>query len=73
MRESPAIPLIKQLINEKAEIKAFDPIAKEEARKLFDHGKLDFCDDIAQTIDGVDVIALLTRWEAFEVLPELLG
>jgi len=72
MRESPAIPIIKGLIDENAVIKAYDPVAKEEAMKLFNNGKIDFCDDLSLTVEGAEVVALLTRWDEFNILPELL-
>ena len=38
MRESPAIPIIKELLAKGAEIKAYDPVASAEAQKIFaDH------------------------------------
>ncbi len=72
MRESPAIPIVRDLLLQEARIKAYDPVAKHEAQKLFDNPNIIFCDNISQTIRDVDVILLLTRWEEFKGIPELL-
>jgi len=73
MRESPAIPIIKQLTKEHARIKAFDPVATASARKLFDSDEIQYCETIAETVDHVDALLLLTRWEEFAVLPDILN
>jgi len=73
MRESPAIPIVKHLLAQEAEIKAYDPTAKHEAQKLFGNRHIVFCDDLAQTIENVQAIVLLTSWEKFRSIPELLG
>lgn len=72
MRESPAIPILNELLTGSAKIKAFDPVAMHEAQKLFKNQPIQYCDTLAETIQDVDVILLLTRWEDFKVLPELL-
>jgi len=72
MRESPAIPIIKALIKFGAEIKAYDPIAVFEAKKLFGNDGIVFCNDLAQTIERVQAIIILTCWEEFKRVPELL-
>ena len=72
MRESPAIPIVKNLIGHEAKIKAYDPVARHEAQKLFGNCNIVFCDDLYQTINDVQAIVLLTRWEEFKDIPELL-
>ncbi len=72
MRESPAIPIITDLIACEARIKAYDPVARYEAQKLFKNSDIVFCDDLSQTINEVDVIVLLTKWEEFNNIPDML-
>lgn len=72
MRESPAIPIVRELLAEKAIVKAYDPVAKHEAQKLFGNHQIVYCDDLAQTFDNVEVVVLLTRWQEFRHIPELL-
>jgi UDPglucose 6-dehydrogenase/GDP-mannose 6-dehydrogenase len=72
MRESPAIPIIRELLAAGATLKAYDPAALEEARQIFPNGQLQLCDDLAQAVRDVQAIVLVTRWEEFRLLPELL-
>jgi UDPglucose 6-dehydrogenase/GDP-mannose 6-dehydrogenase len=46
IRESPALPIIKELLARKAMVKAFDPVAREEAEKHFGSGVLDYADSL---------------------------
>lgn len=72
MRESPAIPIVTTLLKKGARLNAYDPAAKEAARKIFGNGKIEYHDDLAAAVKGVDAILLLTRWKEFNGLPELL-
>lgn len=72
MRESPSIPIIEQLIKEGARVKAYDPIANHEASKRFGY-RLNLSDTLIDAIEGSQVIILVTRWECFQNLPELLS
>jgi len=73
MRESPAIPIVNELIAQGAVIKAYDPVAQHEASLIFDGSKISYCDDLNETISDVDGILLLTRWDKFREVPELLS
>ena len=73
MRESPAIPVIEQLMAEKAKIKAFDPVAIASARKLFKSDQIKYCQTVLDAIEQVDAILLLTRWEEFTALPDFIN
>ena len=73
IRESPAIRILKDLLAERSHIKAFDPVAKLEARKLFGDEEVVFTDDLDETIDDVDAIVILTRWKEFDIIPKLLS
>ena len=73
MRESPAIPIINYLLTKKSLITAFDPVAQEEAKKIFKTDKIVYSKSIDSAVKGVDVIILLTRWPEFEVIPHVLN
>ena len=73
MRESPAIPIVKELLAKGAEIKAYDPVASGEAQKIFTNHQIQYCDTLHQTIDNVQAVVLLTRWEEFSKIPSLLA
>ena len=73
MRESPAIPIVKELLGEGAIIKAYDPVALEEARKVFPEREIQFYQNIKETIENVQAVLLLTSWEEFNRIPSLLA
>lgn len=73
MRESPAIPIVKELLAAGADIRAFDPVAKLEAEKIFGAQRIDYCEQLGDALDGADAVVLLTRWEEFTNLPDLLA
>src|SRR6266851_4198705 len=72
MRESPAIPIIHDLLAQGAELTAYDPAANAEARRLFGNGRLRVCDDLPEAVRDVDAVVLVTCWDEFRRLPELL-
>jgi UDPglucose 6-dehydrogenase/GDP-mannose 6-dehydrogenase len=73
MRESPAIPIVTELLAAGARIRAFDPVAKTEAEKIFGAQAISYCEQLGDALDGADAVVLLTRWEEFAKLPELLA
>jgi UDPglucose 6-dehydrogenase len=73
IRESPAIPIIKELLSQKAILKAHDPVANHEVRKLFPPHQLTLCETLEETVTGVDAVVLVTRWGQFEEVPEILA
>jgi len=72
MRESPAIPVINELLASQAKVKAYDPIATHEAEKLFGADQVEYCTSLDQAIEDAEAVVLLTRWPEFENLPRLL-
>lgn len=72
MRESPAIPVVNELIAKKADIRAYDPVAEEEAGKLFPDDAIRYCASLEETLEDAEAVLLLTRWGVFEQLPETL-
>ncbi|WP_416670754.1 UDP-glucose dehydrogenase family protein [Egbenema bharatensis] len=71
IRESPALPVTKTLLEEQAIVTSYDPIARHEAEKIFGT-TVDFRDDLKEAIAGVDAILIMTRWQQFQAIPELL-
>lgn len=72
MRESPAIPIINSLLAEQAKIQAYDPVANSEARKIFGD-KITLVDSLPQALSGADAVVLVTRWDEFRQVPDLLS
>ena len=73
MRESPAIPIIEELIKQGAKIKAYDPVAQHEASLIFTEGGITYMDDLTETMDSADSVLLLTRWDKFNEVPDILA
>ena len=73
MRESPAIPIIRDLIAQGAKVQAYDPVANDEARKIFTNGEVQFCDGLAQALQDAQAVVLVTRWAEFKDVPKLLA
>ena len=72
MRESPAIPVIQLLLEEKAVVQAYDPVAGQEARKIFPNGQVQISATLAESLTGAVAVVVVTRWDEFRRLPELL-
>jgi UDPglucose 6-dehydrogenase len=63
MRGASSLVLAARLQAEGAHVKAFDPIAEEEARKLMP--QLDYADNAMDTVEGADALILVTEWPEF--------
>ncbi len=72
VRDSPALPLIRELLTRKARVKAYDPAAMNEARKLLHGTNVEFCDNLESALDRAEAIVLVTAWQEFRGLPRLL-
>ncbi len=73
IRESPALPIIKELLARKAKVTAFDPAARAEAEKHFGAGVLDYAESLEDAVMGAEAVLLLTRWPEFGRLPEVFA
>ncbi len=67
MRESSSIPLVTALIEGGARVKAFDPVAMENAKKLLPES-VEYCDDSYNTAEGADAMIIVTEWNQFRSL-----
>jgi UDPglucose 6-dehydrogenase len=67
VRSSVAIAIVKQLISEGAEVRAYDPKGMEKAQPLVPECKMvEKAEDVAE---GADALLLLTEWTDFKTLP----
>ncbi len=60
VRQSSAIYFIEKLLDEGASLKAFDPAANENMKKLF--LKVNYCDSLEEAVTDADGIVVLTEW-----------
>jgi UDPglucose 6-dehydrogenase len=66
MREASSRRLMEQLWGAGAKVRAFDPEAREEARRLYgERADLVLCEHAAAALQGADVLAVVTEWKAF--------
>ena len=66
MREAPSRNLIAGLLRSGAVVRAFDPVATEEAKKIYgDRPDVIFCASTDETLAGADVLAIVTEWKEF--------
>ncbi len=66
IRESPALFIINRLIEEKANIKAFDPAAIENTKNVFP--TIVYCKDAYSVAEDADAIVIVTEWNQFRNL-----
>jgi UDPglucose 6-dehydrogenase len=67
MREAPSIFIIEKLLKEKAKIRAFDPIAMDDAKSIF-HNKIKYAKGPYDCVKGADAVVILTEWNEFRNL-----
>jgi len=72
MRESPAIPIVHSLLDRGAVVRAYDPIATRTAQRVFQSLPVHYCDTLDEAAEGVDALMLVTRWEEFQRVPDLV-
>jgi len=65
MRFAPSVYIINKLLAEGAIIKAFDPVAEENAKNIF-KDKIAYCSNIFETAKNCDALIILTEWEEFK-------
>jgi len=66
MREASSLVLSARLQADGAKVRAYDPIAEAEARKLM--GGVDFADDALGAVAGADAVVIVTEWPEFAEL-----
>jgi UDPglucose 6-dehydrogenase len=70
MREAPSVVLLQQLVDAGANVKAYDPVAIEAARRTLPalwlkSGRVTLTDHQYDALDGVAALALVTEWKPF--------
>ena len=79
MREAPSRYLMEALWQAGAHVRAFDPEAREETRKIYgEREELVLCDTPQDALQGADALAVVTEWKAFrspdfEGIAQVLG
>jgi UDPglucose 6-dehydrogenase len=66
MREAPSVDIMRGLVERGATVRAYDPVAIEEARKILPD--ISYADDEYATVEGADVLVFMTEWNQFRAL-----
>lgn len=66
MRESPSLKIIGQLIDAGAKVRAYDPVAIQEARKILGN-KIMYGNDLYDVLIDANGLILATEWSEFRV------
>jgi len=66
MRDAPSRVIIEELSRRGASVRAYDPVAMEEAARVMqDTPRLSFMPDQAQALEGADALVVVTEWKEF--------
>ncbi len=67
MRDAPSRVVIAELVKRGATIKAYDPVAITEAKRVLEGTKgLTFVDNQTQALEGSDALVIITEWKEFK-------
>jgi UDPglucose 6-dehydrogenase len=66
LRDAPSRVLLENLWAARASVRAYDPVAMREARRIYgERADLELCDSAVATLDGSDALAIVTEWQEF--------
>jgi UDPglucose 6-dehydrogenase len=66
IRESRSIPVIKELLDNGADVSAYDPMANGNMKKLF--GSVRYHSSAEDALSGADACLIMTEWDEFKSL-----
>jgi UDPglucose 6-dehydrogenase len=67
MREAPSLKIIAELVEAGVEIRAYDPVAMEEGKRILGNGIV-FCEDKYEALIDAEGLVVVTEWPEFRVL-----
>ncbi|MCL7413237.1 MAG: UDP-glucose/GDP-mannose dehydrogenase family protein [ANME-2 cluster archaeon] len=68
IRESRSIPVIQALLERGAVVTAYDPMAGDTMKQLFDDTIVHYCDNAAQALESAHGCLVMTEWDEFRSL-----
>ncbi|WP_109507383.1 UDP-glucose dehydrogenase family protein [Nocardioides speluncae] len=72
VRDSPALDVSRRLVELGAEVRVYDPVATESARRVAPH--LEYADTLGEAVHEAEVVLHLTEWPEFRAAdPAALG
>lgn len=67
LREAPSIVNVETLLNEGANVRVWDPVGRENFKKLFQEA-IKYCDSIDEALVGADVCFIFTDWPEIKAI-----
>ena len=67
MREAPSIEIIRALVERGARVRAYDPVAMEQAKKVLTT-EIEYASDEYEAASGADALVFMTEWNEFRAL-----
>lgn len=65
MREAPSLVIIKNLLDKGAKVKAYDPVAMDETKRILGD-KIEYVNDQYEALIDADALILVTEWPEFK-------
>jgi UDPglucose 6-dehydrogenase len=65
VRDAPALDIMQTLLEAGARIRAYDPVATTNFRRLLDSPEVTWAHSAREAAEGCDALCLLTEWEEF--------
>jgi len=67
IREAPSINVIRELLQDGARLRLYDPQAMENMKEFYppEPERLEYCDSAGQAAEGANALIILTEWEEF--------
>jgi UDPglucose 6-dehydrogenase len=66
MREAPSVDIIHALLERGAKVRAYDPVAVEQAQKVLKG--VEYAEDEFAAVEGADALVFMTEWNQFRAL-----
>jgi UDPglucose 6-dehydrogenase len=66
MREAPSVDIIEALLEKGARVRAYDPVAVEQAQKVLKG--VEYAEDEFSAVEGADALVFMTEWNQFRAL-----
>jgi UDPglucose 6-dehydrogenase len=67
VREASSLVLAQRLLAEEAQVRAWDPVAIEDARPHL--AGVQLCEDLLEAVTGTDAAVIVTEWSELEAFP----
>ncbi len=67
LRHAPSLKFIDRLLEEGAIVKAYDPIAIDNTKKIYG-SRIEYFDDSYLAMEGAEALVIMTEWNEFRVL-----